>query len=72
MDRYCINCAHYADAHYSKTYQSPTCTQRGQDSAAYMREFVCGVEEARLFQPRPETREGTENDHGSPHKQANA
>lgn len=48
----CKDCAHYTDAHYSRVYVTPACTQRGQDSAAYMRQHVCGVEEARLYQPR--------------------
>ena len=64
MDRCCINCRHFRDAHYSKTYIRPQCTQRGTDSAAYMRQYVCGVDEARLYQPRPETHEGTESNHG--------
>ena len=62
----CKDCKHFTDGHYSKTYISPTCTQRGTDSAAYMREHVCGIDQARLFQPRPETREGTEIEHGTP------
>jgi hypothetical protein len=57
----CIDCKHFTDGRYSKVYISPQCNQRGQDSAAYMRQYVCGVDEARLYQPRPETREGTEH-----------
>ena len=51
----CIDCKHFRDAHYSKTYISPQCTQRGTDSAAYMRAFVCGVDEALLYEPKPLT-----------------
>lgn len=65
MERYCCNCRWFRDAHYHKTYISPQCTQRGTDSAAYMRQYVCGLDEARLYQPRPETHEGTESNHGS-------
>ena len=66
MEKACISCRHFRDAHYSKTYISPQCTQRGTDSAAYMRAFVCGVENPTLFEPRapkPE-REGA-YDHGN-------
>lgn len=52
MDRTCVSCRHFTDAHYSKTYISPTCQARGQDAAAYMRAYVCGVDEARLYEPK--------------------
>lgn len=52
MEKACISCKHFRDAHYSKVYISPTCTQRGQDSAAYMRQYVCGIDEARLHEPK--------------------
>lgn len=58
----CKDCKHFTDAHYSKTYISPICTAHGGDDAGFFRQYVCGVDEARLFQPRPETREGTEHD----------
>lgn len=50
----CIDCKHFTDGHYSKTYISPTCTQRGQDSAAYMRQYVCGIDDAKLWEPKDE------------------
>lgn len=49
----CKDCKHFTDGHFSKTYISPTCTVRGTDSAAYMRECICGVDEARLWEPIP-------------------
>lgn len=64
----CINCKHFRDGNFNKyTYINPECTQRGTDSAAYMRAFVCGVENPTLFEPRapkPE-REGASNDNGT-------
>lgn len=49
--RCCIHCKHFRDAHYSKTYISPQCVQRGTDSAAYMRAHVCGLD-GKLFEPK--------------------
>lgn len=57
MERCCITCRWFRDAHYSKTYISPMCTQRGTDSAVYMRLNVCGVDEARLYEPKEITSE---------------
>ena len=61
----CKNCKHFQDAHYSRTYISPICTAHGGDDAGFFRRYVCGIDAARLYQPRPETREGTEIEHGS-------
>ena len=58
----CKDCKHFQDGHYSRTYISPICTAHGGDDAGFFRQYVCGIDEARLFQPRPETREGTEHD----------
>jgi len=44
MNLYCINCKWFKDGAFSRVYISPQCNQRGQDSAAFMREFVCGLE----------------------------
>ena len=61
----CKDCKHFTDAHYSNTYISPTCTQRGTDSAVYMRQHVCGVENPTLYEQAPKpVREGADN-HGS-------
>jgi hypothetical protein len=49
---YCKDCKWFTDGHYSKTYISPTCKVRGTDSAAYMRAFVCGVENPTLYEPK--------------------
>lgn len=55
--KHCCECRHFTDAHYSKIYITATCTQRGTDSAVYMRQYVCGVEEARLYEPKEITAE---------------
>lgn len=57
----CKDCKHFQDANYSRIYISPVCLAHGGDDAAFMRKYLCGIEDARLYQPRPETREGTEN-----------
>jgi hypothetical protein len=49
MEHACISCKHFRDAHYSKTYISPQCTARGADSAAYMRQYICGLD-GRLYE----------------------
>lgn len=49
--KYCIDCKHFADAHYSKTCISPRCKQRGDDDCAYMRQVVCGIE-GELYEPK--------------------
>jgi hypothetical protein len=46
----CINCQHFRDGHYSKTYITPRCQVRGDDDAAYMREHVCGLD-GKLYEP---------------------
>lgn len=48
----CKNCKHFQDAHYSRTYISPICTAHGGDDAGFFRQYVCGVDEARLYQPK--------------------
>lgn len=47
----CKDCRHFRDAHYSKTYITPRCTQRGDDDAMYMRAYVCTLE-ALLYEPK--------------------
>ena len=47
----CVECKHFTDGRYSRVYVSPQCNQRGQDAAAFMREFVCGLE-GRLWEPK--------------------
>lgn len=64
MERFCCECAHFRDAKMHRTYKTPRCTANGDDDCAYMRNWVCGIDEARLYQPRPETHEGTESNHG--------
>ena len=49
---HCITCRWFRDAHYSRTYISPRCTVRGDDDCAYMRQYVCGLDEARLWESR--------------------
>lgn len=58
----CKQCKHFQDAHYSRTYISPVCIAHGGDDAVFMRQYICGLDEARLYQPLPETREGTETE----------
>lgn len=48
----CVDCKHFTDGHYSKVYISPMCTKRGTDSAAYMRQYVCGIDEATFYEPK--------------------
>lgn len=62
MERTCVSCRHFADAHYSKVYITPTCTQRGTDSAAYMRQYVCGLD-GHLYEPKPIEHDGKINRH---------
>ena len=63
MGHACISCKHFRDANFSKTYISPQCTQRGTDSAAYMRQFICGVDNPTFYEPAPKpVREGASND----------
>jgi hypothetical protein len=51
-DKCCIHCKYFRDGNFNQyTYISPECTQRGQDSAAFMREFICGLD-GRLFEPK--------------------
>ena len=47
----CKDCRNFTDAHFSKVYITPICTAHGGDDAMFMRGYICGVEEARLFQP---------------------
>lgn len=60
--KYCIDCRHFADAHHSKVYISPQCTQRGTDSAAYMRQYVCGLD-GYLYESKPIEHDGKINRH---------
>ena len=51
-DKFCIQCKHFRDGNFNQyTYIAPECTQRGQDSAAFMREFVCGLD-GTLYEPK--------------------
>lgn len=59
--RACKDCKHFQDACYSRTYIVPICLAHGGDDASFMRKYICGIDEAKLYQPRPETREGTEH-----------
>lgn len=52
MERFCKDCAHYTDAHFSRVYVTPICTVHGGDDCAYMRHWVCGIEDARLYEPK--------------------
>ena len=47
---HCITCRWYKDGHYHKVYVSPRCTVNGDDDCAYMRNWVCGLDGARLYQ----------------------
>lgn len=49
--KHCKDCKHFTDAHYSKVYVTPICLAHGGDDAMFMRSYICGVDEARLFQP---------------------
>lgn len=49
----CKQCKHFQDAHYSRTYISPICTAHGGDDASFFRQYICGIEEARLWEPNP-------------------
>ena len=51
----CKDCRHFTDAHYSKVYITPICTVHGGDEATFMRGYICGVDEARLYEPKPVT-----------------
>lgn len=50
MNRYCIDCKWFADGHFSKTYISPRCKQRGDDDAMWMRSHLCGMD-GTLYEP---------------------
>ena len=48
----CIQCKHFKDAEYSRTYVCPRCTVRGDDDCAYMRQNVCGLD-GKLYEAKP-------------------
>lgn len=52
MERFCCECAHFRDAKMHRTYKTPRCTANGDDDCAYMRNWVCGIDEARLWESR--------------------
>ena len=66
MERTCVSCRHFTDGHYSRVYITPRCTVLGNDAAMYMRRKVCGIDDPKHWEPKqPETREGTEIEHGN-------
>jgi hypothetical protein len=50
--KHCVECKHFADAHHNKTYVTPRCTAQGDNDAMFMRQRICGVVEAILYQPK--------------------
>lgn len=52
MERFCCNCRWFLDSQMHRTYKTTRCTVRGDDDCAYMRQSVCGVDEARLYEPK--------------------
>lgn len=50
MTKCCKDCKHFTDGRYSKTYISPICIAHGGDDASFFRKYVCGIEEARLWE----------------------
>ena len=53
MEKCCKDCRHFSDAHYNRTYVSPVCIAHGGDDASFMRQYICGIDKARLFEPKP-------------------
>jgi hypothetical protein len=51
MKKACIDCKHFTDANYSRTYISPICIVHGGDDAMFMRSYVCGLE-GKLYQQK--------------------
>lgn len=51
MERTCVSCRYFTDGHYSRTYISPICIAHGGDEATFMRDYICGIDEARLYEP---------------------
>lgn len=52
MERFCYECKWFRDANLDRTYITPQCTQRGTDSAAYMRQHIYGLDGS-LYEPKP-------------------
>ena len=52
MDRYCKDCRWFKDAN-SRVYIDPRCTRLGDEDAKIIRLYVCGVVEARMYEPKP-------------------
>lgn len=50
MERFCKDCAHYTDAHFSRVYVTPICTVHGGDDCAFMRSYVCTLD-GKLWEP---------------------
>lgn len=48
----CKECKHFTDGRYSKIYISPVCIVHGGDDASFMRQYICGIEAARFYQPK--------------------
>lgn len=44
MERFCCNCKWFRDAQMHRVYKTPRCSQRGDDDAMYMRQYVCGLD----------------------------
>lgn len=53
MEKHCLDCVHFHDAKYNRTYISPMCIAHGGDDASFMRQWICGIEKATLFKPKP-------------------
>ena len=53
---------YFQDAHYNRTYITPVCLAHGGDDAAFFRQYICGIEKARLYEPKvssqPPTKDG--------------
>jgi len=47
----CKDCRHFTDAKFSRVYVTPICLAHGGDDAMFMRRYICGLDEAKLFQP---------------------
>jgi hypothetical protein len=53
MEKCCKDCRHFSDAHYNRTYVSPVCIAHGGDDASFFRQYICGIDKARLFEAKP-------------------
>lgn len=53
----CKDCRHFRDANHSKVYITPRCAVLGDDDARHIRQYVCGIEDARLYEPKTSPQE---------------